>query len=216
VGAAVRGDLAAGEAVPGPVDAPLPWARLFGDFFSPDLRAAEPAAAVFARMIRFWLYRLGIQRSELGFEDLVQDVLLELARSRALIQEPGALGGWLRTTTIRKVSDRWRSAQRRPPTTEGDVLERAHVPLLLPEEQVLRKQDRAELLQAIERLDPLLRACIELHLRGLSELEIAREIEQRGHRARGASSVERHNVKNWLRKARQELRRLLTEMSDHV
>jgi RNA polymerase sigma factor (sigma-70 family) len=193
----------------------LPWASLFTAFFSPSLRDAQAASAVFARMIRFWLYRLGIQRSELCFEDLVQDVLLELTRSRVAIQEPQALGGWLRTTTIHKVQDRWRALQRQPPLAQAQAQERPEAPGLLPEAQVLQKEDRAELLQAIERLAPVLRDCIRLHLRGLSESEIAREIARRGHRARGSSSVERHNIKNWLHKARQELKRILSEMSDH-
>jgi RNA polymerase sigma factor (sigma-70 family) len=184
------------------------WARLFEQFFSADPHEAAPAAATFARMIRFWTVRLGVRDAELSSDDLVQDVLLELTRSRAQIVDAGALGGWLRTTTVRKVQDRWRAAQRSARRENGTPLEYMPTPALLPEEHVLRKQDHGDLLEAIERLPPLLRECVRLQLRGLSETEIAERLTA-AHPDTGP--VRRHSVKNWLRKARGELRSALLD-----
>src|SRR5262245_11726227 len=149
------------------------WARLFEQFFSADAREAACAAATFARMIRFWTVRLGVRDAELSSDDLVQDVLLELARSRAQIVDAGALGGWLRTTTVRKVQDRWRAARRNVQRENGAGVEHVPAAVLLPEDQILREQDHSDLLEAIERLSPLLRECVKLQLRGFSEAEIA-------------------------------------------
>jgi len=184
------------------------WDTLFEHFFAGDAEEAAAAAGTFARMIRFWMLRLGVHDGELSSDDLVQDVLLELTRSRPGILDPGALGGWLRTTTVRKVQDRWRGARRGPRWQSSEPLESLPAPVLLPDEQVLRKQDHADLLAAIDRLPPRLRACIHLQLRGLSESEIARELQAR-HPA--GPSVQLHSVKNWLRKARSELRHSLLE-----
>jgi RNA polymerase sigma factor (sigma-70 family) len=186
----------------------FPWARLFEQLFSADRREAASAAATFARMIRFWIARLGVSDAEVSSDDLVQDVLLELTRSRGQIVDARALGGWLRTTTVRKVQDRWRAAQRSVRRENGASVEGLPAPLLLPEEQILRKQDQSDLLEAIERLPPLLRECVELQLRGLSEAEIA---ERLGAGGLDAGPVRRHSVKNWLRKARGELRSALLD-----
>ncbi len=186
----------------------FPWARLFEQFFSADRREAASAAATFARMIRFWIARLGVSDAEVSSDDLVQDVLLELTRSRADIVDTGALGGWLRTTTVRKVQDRWRAAQRNIRLENGTSIEGLPAPLLLPEEQILRKQDQADLLEAIERLLPLLRECVQLQLGGLSEAEIAERLDASGL---DSAPVRRHSIKNWLRKARGELRSALLD-----
>lgn len=183
-----------------------PWARLFEQFFSADRREAAAAAATFARMIRFWVVRLGVRDDELSTDDLVQDVLLELTRSRLHIVDARALGGWLRTTTVRKVQDRWRAAQRSARCENGATVEDLPAPVLLPEEEILRKQDHCDLLEAIERLPSLLRECVQLQLRGLSEEEIAQRLDARGL---DTAPVRRHSVKNWLRKARGELRSAL-------
>ena len=189
----------------------LPWARLLEQFFSDDLDEAAGAAALFARMIRFWLARLGVRDAELSSDDLVQDVLLELTRSRAHISDPRALGGWLRTTTVRKARDRWRVAQRAPRAHGGDRLESLPASALLPEEEVLRKQDHGDLLDAIARLPPLLRTCVRLQLRGLSEAEIVAALQADARSGAGDARVHRHSVKNWLRKARGALRQALLE-----
>jgi RNA polymerase sigma factor (sigma-70 family) len=183
------------------------WQSLFDRFFSPDPDEASGAAATFARMIRFWMIRAGVRDGEVSSDDLVQDVLLELTRSRAHIADPRALGAWLRITTLRKIRDRWR-ASRRAPTWQSGELESLPAPTLLPDEQVLRKQDHSDLLEAIDRLPPALRECIQLQLRGLSEPEIARKLEA-GRRE--GSPVQLHTVKNWLRKARSVLRHSLLE-----
>jgi RNA polymerase sigma factor (sigma-70 family) len=184
------------------------WARLFEQFFSSDPHEAASAAATFARMIRFWIGRLGVRDAELSSDDLVQDVLLELTRSRSRIVEVHALGGWLRTTTVRKVQDRWRVAQRTARRENAAPIECLPAPVLLPEDHVLRKQDHSDLLEAIGRLPPLLRECVQLQLRGLSEAEIAERLDASGL---DAAPVRRHSVKNWLRKARGELRSALLD-----
>jgi len=196
------------ERDPGRAPGRVAWDTLFEHFFAGDTDEAAAAAATFARMIRFWMLRLGVRDDEVSSDDLVQDVLLELTRARPGILDPRALGGWLRTTTVRKVQDRWRAAQRSPRWQCSDQIDALPAHALLPEEQVLRKQDHADLLDAIDRLPPLLRACVHLQLRGLSESEIALELQAR--RPTGPS-VQLHSVKNWLRKARSELRHSLLE-----
>jgi RNA polymerase sigma factor (sigma-70 family) len=187
---------------------PFSWARLFEQFFSADPHEAASAAATFARTIRFWIVRLGVRDAEVSSDDLVQDVLLELTRSRAHIVDAGSLGGWLRTTTVRKVQDRWRGARRTVRRENAAAVESMLAPVLLPEEHVLRKQDHSDLLEAIERLPPLLRACVQLQLRGLSEAEIAERLDATGL---DPAPIRRHSVKNWLRKARGELRSALLD-----
>ncbi len=191
-----------------PRSVPLHWEQLFEEFFSDEPDESARAVATFARMIRFWIVRIGAHEGSFSTDDLVQDVLLELTRSRSSIHDPGAVGGWLRTTTTRKVQDRWRSAQRIPAWLCQDEPELLPEPALLPDEQVLRKQDHSDLLEAIAQLPPLLCQCIRLQLRGLSELEIARRLEAESE---DAIRVPVHNVKNWLRKARSLLRSALLE-----
>jgi len=204
---------AAPEGTEPPPDGPTPagsvcWGSLFERFFSADPDEAAGAAATFARMIRFWMVRVGVRDDEVCSDDLVQDVLLELTRSRAHIADPRALGGWLRITTVRKIQDRWRASRRTPSWQSQEPLESLPAPHLLPDEQVLRKQDHSDLLAAIGRLPPDLRECVQLQLRGLSESEIAQKLEAR--RVEG-TPVQLHTVKNWLRKARGVLRHALLE-----
>jgi len=184
------------------------WVSLLERFVSPDPDEAAAAAATVARMVRFWMLRVGVRDAEVCSDDLVQDVLLELTRSRTQISDPRALGAWLRVTTVRKIQDRWRSARRTPPWQSTEPLESLPASTLLPDEQVLRKQDHSDLLEAIAGLPPALRECVQLQLRGLSESEIARKLEAR--RVEGAP-VQLHTVKNWLRKARGVLRHALLE-----
>jgi len=184
------------------------WEGLFARFFSGEPGEAADAVATFARMIRFWMLRLGVRDSDLSSDDLVQDVLLELTRSRACIHDPTALGGWLRTTTTHKIRDRWRSRRRTPAWLHDVELDSVPAPTLLPDEQVLEKQDRSDLRHAIDRLPSVLRQCIELQLRGLSEAAIARELSDPD----ASHTVPIHSVKNWLRKARSVLKHSLLEM----
>lgn len=202
-----------GAAAAGAEGAPSPastvcWLSLFERFFSPDPDEAAAAAATFARMIRFWMIRAGVRDSQVCSDDLVQDVLLELTRSRVQIADPRALGAWLRITTLRKIRDRWRAARRAPAWQSREPLESLPAATLLPDEQVLRKQDHSDLLEAIDRLPPALRECIQLQLGGLSESQIACALE--AHRVEGAP-IQLHTVKNWLRKARGVLRHALRE-----
>ena len=203
-------DGAAGPAVgprtpPAPSPEALPWNDLYDRLFARDPDVAAPAIETASRMIRFWLVRVGFRDAVCSTDDVVQDVLLELSRSRASIVDPRALGGWLRTTALRKARDRWRAAQRAPGRA-SESLELLPAPVLLPDEEVMHKQDRSDLLAAIATLPALLRSCIELQLRGLSEIEIAARLE-----VELGAPVERHSVKNWLRKARTTLRVALLE-----
>jgi len=102
-------------------------------------------------------YRL---TSELA-EDVVQTTWLALVRSRASIQEPAAVGGWL-TTTARREAWKVAKATGRGIPVEDDELSRR-----LPDEdsaemEVVRRDGDERLWDAVERLSERCQALLRI------------------------------------------------------
>ena len=83
-----------------------PWARLV-DLYTPVLRA--------------WLRRYDLL-APADVDDLVQDVLLAVARDLPRFEHagrPGAFRGWLRTVLVHRLRHFWRARQHRPVAVGG-------------------------------------------------------------------------------------------------
>lgn len=83
-------------------------------------RAGDPAA--FEALVRGhhpWLYRLAVRAlgDPAEAEDLVQAVFLTLFEALPRFEARGALGGWLKTTLVRRARD-WRARGRPEPRAE--------------------------------------------------------------------------------------------------
>ncbi|HUG90080.1 MAG TPA: RNA polymerase sigma factor [Planctomycetaceae bacterium] len=116
-------------------------------------------AAVYVPVLHAWLRRYDIQAADA--DDLVQDVLLILARELPQFEHngrPGAFRGWLRMILVHRLRDFWRRRQYRPVASGGsdflrqlDQLEDPHSQL---SEQWNREHDRHLLRQLLEQIEP--------------------------------------------------------------
>jgi RNA polymerase sigma factor (sigma-70 family) len=94
-------------------------------------------------------------------EDVVQTTWLSLVRSRASIQEPAAVGGWLTTTARREA---WKVAKA---TGRGIPIEDDELSRRLPDEdsaeaEVVRRDDDERLWDAVERLSERCQALLRI------------------------------------------------------
>lgn len=94
-------------------------------------------------------------------EDVVQTAWLSLVRSRASIQEPAAVGGWLTTTARREA---WKVAKA---TGRGIPVEDEELARRLPEEssaeaEVVRRDGESQLWDAVDRLSERCRALLRI------------------------------------------------------
>ena len=94
-------------------------------------------------------------------EDVVQTTWLALVRSRASIQEPAAVGGWLTTTARREA---WRVAKA---TGRGIPVEDDELARRLPDEdsaeaEVVRRDADDRLWDAVERLSERCQALLRI------------------------------------------------------
>jgi RNA polymerase sigma factor (sigma-70 family) len=94
-------------------------------------------------------------------EDVVQTTWLSLVRSRAAIQEPAAVGGWL-TTTARREAWRVGKAAGRGIPVEDDELARRLPDEDSAEEQVVRRDGDGRLWDAVERLSERCQALLRI------------------------------------------------------
>jgi RNA polymerase sigma-70 factor (ECF subfamily) len=102
-------------------------------------------------------------------EDLVQDAVLRALKSRHQLRSLEAGRAWLFQILTRTHLNRIRSRERRAETVATDLDEQgfeealaAWSPLADPEEELLRSEQREQLLEAMDRLDPDLRAALWL------------------------------------------------------
>jgi RNA polymerase sigma factor (sigma-70 family) len=102
-------------------------------------------------------YRL---TSELA-EDVVQTTWLALVRSRASIQEPAAVGGWL-TTTARREAWKVAKATGRGIPVEDDELSRRLPDEDSAEAEVVRRDGDERLWDAVERLSERCQALLRI------------------------------------------------------
>jgi RNA polymerase sigma factor (sigma-70 family) len=94
-------------------------------------------------------------------EDVVQTTWLSLVKSRASIQEPAAVGGWLTTTARREA---WKVAKA---TGRGIPVEEDELTRRLPDEdsaeaEVVRRDGDERLWQAVERLSERCQALLRI------------------------------------------------------
>ncbi len=94
-------------------------------------------------------------------EDVVQTTWLSLVRSRAAIQEPAAVGGWL-TTTARREAWRVAKASGRGIPVEDDELSRRLPDEDSAESEVVRRDGDDRLWDAVERLSERCQALLRI------------------------------------------------------
>ena len=102
-------------------------------------------------------YRLSAEVSE----DVLQTTWLALVRSRAAIQDPAAVGGWL-TTTARREAWRVTRVSGRALPTEDDELARRLPDEHSAESDVVRRDADAQLWAAVDRLSERCRALLRI------------------------------------------------------
>ena len=94
-------------------------------------------------------------------EDVVQTTWLSLVRSRANIQEPAAIGGWL-TTTARREAWKVAKATGRALPVEDDELARRLPDEGSAEAEVVRRDDDAHLWDAVDQLSERCRQLLRI------------------------------------------------------
>ena len=94
-------------------------------------------------------------------EDVVQTTWLSLVRSRASIQEPAAVGGWL-TTTARREAWKVAKATGRGIPVEDDELSRRLPDEDSAEAEVVRRDGDERLWDAVERLSERCQALLRI------------------------------------------------------
>jgi RNA polymerase sigma factor (sigma-70 family) len=102
-------------------------------------------------------YRLSAELAE----DVVQTTWLSLVRSRASIQEPAAVGGWL-TTTARREAWKVAKASGRGIPVEDDELSRRLPDEDSAEAEVVRRDGDDRLWEAVERLSERCQALLRI------------------------------------------------------
>lgn len=95
----------------------------------PDAESWHRLVDLYSPMLRAWLRRYDVL-VEADIDDLVQDVLLTVAKEMSVFQprpERGAFRGWLRTILANRLRHFWRSRQHRPVAVGGsDFLEQVN------------------------------------------------------------------------------------------
>jgi RNA polymerase sigma-70 factor (ECF subfamily) len=123
----------------------------------PDPASWKRLVDLYTPLIRGWLCRHGLQSADA--DDLVQEVLSVVVRDLPQFQHdrrPGAFRCWLRTVTVHRLRNFWRSRQGRP-MVGGDVdrqLEQLEDPHSAPSRMWDEEHDR----HVLRRLLELMRA----------------------------------------------------------
>ncbi|WP_425565918.1 sigma-70 family RNA polymerase sigma factor [Pseudonocardia ailaonensis] len=139
-------------------------------------------------VFRYVLFRLGDRTLA---EDLTQETFLRALRRIGSVSYQGRdIGAWFVTIARNLIFDHVKSSRYRLETTTADMVE--HSPTTHgPEQQVIEGATNAELLRAIEKLNPDQQDCIRMRfLQGLSVAETA----ARMNRAEGAVKALQHRA----------------------
>jgi RNA polymerase sigma-70 factor (ECF subfamily) len=110
-------------------------------------------------------------------EELAQDVFLHVMKKLDQLRDISCFAGWLRQITVRMAINR---LTRRGPFqgVEAQVLEQAEASGTMPLEELLRAEQRSELLDGLERLKPVDRdTLVSFYIRGRSLKQMSREFE---------------------------------------
>jgi RNA polymerase sigma-70 factor, ECF subfamily len=162
----------------------------------PDPESWQRLVDLYAPLIRAWLPRYSLQPPDA--EDLSQDVLTVLVRELPTFQHdlrPGSFRRWLRTITVNRLRNFWRSGKRRPVTAGNvdfllDQLEEPDSPLC---RQWDEEHDRHVVSRLLELLEPEFepstwRAFRLLVLEGKPTAEVAAELNMSANAVRIAKS----------------------------
>jgi RNA polymerase sigma-70 factor, ECF subfamily len=139
-------------------------------------------------VFRYVLFRLGDRTLA---EDLTQETFLRALRRIGSVSYQGRdIGAWFVTIARNLIFDHVKSSRYRLETTTADMVE--HSPTTHgPEQQVIEGATNAELLRAIEKLNPDQQDCIRMRfLQGLSVAETAARMS----RAEGAVKALQHRA----------------------
>lgn len=120
---------------------------------------------------------MGKLRNPSEAEELSQEVFLHAMRKLDQLQDPQCFAGWLRQITVRMALNR---LTRRGPFqgAEPEVLENTEAATMGPLEELVRSEDRSEVLEALKTLKALDRATLAaFYLRGRSLKQMSREFE---------------------------------------
>jgi RNA polymerase sigma-70 factor (ECF subfamily) len=110
-------------------------------------------------------------------QELAQEVFIHSMTKLDQLREPRCFAGWLRQITVRMAINR---LARRGPVhgAEPDVLENAPAASSNPLEEMIRAEQRAELLHGLNRLKAVDRATLEaFYIRGRSLKQMSRDFE---------------------------------------
>jgi RNA polymerase sigma-70 factor (ECF subfamily) len=116
-------------------------------------------------------------RNSAEAQELAQEVFIHSMTKLDQLREPRCFAGWLRQITVRMAINR---LARRGPVhgTEPEVLENAPAVSANPLEEMIRAEQRAELLHGLSRLKALDRATLEaFYIRGRSLKQMSRDFE---------------------------------------
>ena len=162
----------------------------------PDPESWRRLVDLYAPLIRDWLPRHSLQPPDA--DDLSQDVLTVLVKELPNFQHdlrPGSFRRWLRTITVNRLRNFWRSGKRRPVSAGNvdfllDQLEQPDSPL---SRQWDEEHDRHVVARLLELLEPEFepatwRAFRLLVLEGKPTSEVAAELNMSANAVRIAKS----------------------------
>jgi RNA polymerase sigma-70 factor (ECF subfamily) len=120
---------------------------------------------------------LGRLRNPTEAQELVQEVFIHGMTKLDQLRDPRCIAGWLRQITVRMAINR---LMRRGPVHGGQsqVLDNTPAASFNPLEEMVRAEQRKELLNGLDHLKPMDRATLEaFYLRGRSLKQMSREFE---------------------------------------
>jgi RNA polymerase sigma-70 factor (ECF subfamily) len=131
--------------------------------------------------------------------ELVQEVFLHAMRKLGQLREPACFGAWLHRITVRVSINR--STRRAPlPTAENEFLESRGKPDRTPLENLVLRERRSAVRNAVGQLRPIDREALEaFYLRGRSLAQIAEEFDIPLGTVKRRLHVARHRLEESLR-----------------
>ncbi len=168
-----------------------------------DARAGSPAAwnALFQRyQLPLYAYVFELVRAEQPSLDIVQETFIAAARHLASLRDDGKFGSWLFGIAHQKCVQHWRKSGREEPL-DADLTEALPGDEAYPSELLIREEQEAEFMEALNQLPPAQRAALLLHfIEDFSLEEIA-----------GITGVNLGTVKSRLHYGKKALRTLLED-----
>ena len=170
-----------------------------------DARAGLPEAwdALFRRyQLPLYAYIFELVRSEPASLDIVQETFIAAARHLDSLRDDGRFGSWLFGIAHQKCVQHWRKRGREEPL-DADFAETLPGEDNDPSELLIREEQEAEFMKALNQLPPPQRSALLLHfIEDFSLEEIA-----------GITGASLGTVKSRMHYAKKALRELLEERS---